>query len=163
MHNWISRMLLQCFLVVSLAGVSQMAWPLGGTITSPQMGFPREMTPSRVDLVLKFIQTQMTFVSGSYVNDLTQQYFQCTTGTLSKFIKLMQISGLDCRIQFEHHPNAEHAFALHENATSYIKVLVINLDCPGMKLEELVLDVGRRDESAANENGKNGPKAHGNR
>ncbi|MCD8535132.1 MAG: hypothetical protein LR011_10250 [Verrucomicrobia bacterium] len=158
MHIGFSRMLLPCLLVVSLAGMSPAARPVGGTIAGPQLGFPRETTPSRVDLVLKFMQTQLTFVSGSYVNEWTRQYFQCPTGTLTKFIKLLQISGLDCRVQFAHQPDSNHTFALQENASSHEKVVVINLSWPGLKLEELVLEAFSRDESAGKESAGNGPE-----
>lgn len=128
--------------IVSLCGFLISALGLGGTFSSPQIGFSESTNHKLIPKVSDFVKKELKFVEGSFINEHQTQSFYCSAESLTKFVKLLGIAGFQLKIAFYQNPKEEHiTFRFYQNFGAPESNIFINLASKDFELKNLSLAI----------------------
>ncbi len=156
--NWLTKPLDPCrmsmktiLLMLALAMViPSSAFGFGASFSSPQLGFPKGTPPSTIDQVLHYLQKEVTFVDGSFINEFTTQDFSGSPRNVTDLIQLLHRSGFELKITFADLRNDRIAFRLFQNSHQSQTIITINTAKKDFKLSELSIQIPPSSDSTSN-------------
>jgi hypothetical protein len=123
--------------VLLVAATSAFGW--AGPITSPQLGFPQGTPPETIKKVIDYLQQELTFVEGSFINEFSNQAFSGTAKQVTGLIQLLERSGFDLTVKFFGDKDNRVALRISQNARPNEAILFINTAKKDLDLSGLVI------------------------
>jgi hypothetical protein len=131
-------------------------------ILSPQIAPGPDATNVEINKTLKFLNTEVKFEKGHFINEFTQTEYSCPTEKISETVEVLTSEAhLDVVVGFAEFENKTSSFSIFQTATDKhtSTTLTINLNNPNLNLKKLTFNVPAKHK---NTNDKS-PKADSNR
>ena len=106
--------------------VSATSFGIGGPIGSPQIGHRtgiNESQKKQVSALLAYMQNDLKFIKGSWINEFSTQWFGGDPVKVSRFICLLQEAEVwEVQVGFRDFGEQESAFLLHQNYSGTLSI-----------------------------------------
>ena len=108
--------------------VSFNAFGIGAKLGSPEIGHRAgisEAQEKRVSAVLAFMNSDLKFIEGNFINQFSYQRFGGTAEKVVKFIALLEAARIwEIHVDFRDFEEQESAFSFHQDSSDRLQVIV---------------------------------------
>lgn len=131
--------------VVVLSLMGSRALGLSAAISGPQFGFPEGTPEAEWKAFLEFLNEDVTFVKGSFINEFTTQSYRGSAEKVSELIVRLHALDAPLKIRFARIEEPQTHFLLSQVGVRET-TLTINLDEKDFDWSALVIEVLPRSE-----------------
>lgn len=114
--------------LVMVCGFASTAFGIGGRLTRPMMGYPADLdfeAQQKAQTALQYMQDELTFVDGSWVNQFFRHRFGGTAAQTARFLALLEDGPWTVRVAFRDFGEQQAAFTVNQvmgNNTLWVTV-----------------------------------------
>ena len=121
--------MMKTILIWLLSLLPMFAFGLGGPICSPSIGYRADIgedAKKKVMEVYAFMNNQLEFIEGSFINEYSNQSFKGTSENVAKLASLLEEAGQwNVHVQFRDFGEEETACSMDQNTrTNTVRVMV---------------------------------------